>query len=190
VHLDDDEIERLLDTDTAVACCPWAYVRLGQGLTVGGRHAAIRRRGGRVALGCDSENAGDAVDILRAAALFAGLARDQGMDPFGFTAHDALAMATIEGAQALGMADRIGSLEVGKQADIVVHDTRQVLWIPLSPDPVLQLFWATDGRSVRDTMIAGSWVVRDGRCCTVDLGSLTQAAQQRQRFLLDSRNRR
>jgi 5-methylthioadenosine/S-adenosylhomocysteine deaminase len=190
VHLDDDEIERLLDTDTAVACCPWAYVRLGQGLTVGGRHTAIRRRGGRVALGCDSENAGDAVDILRAAALFAGLARDQHMDPFGFTAHDALAMATIEGAQALGMADRIGSLEVGKQADIVVHDTRQVQWIPRSPDPVLQLIWATDGRSVRDTMIAGSWVVRDGRCCTVDLASLADAAQERQRFLLGSREQR
>jgi len=190
VHLDDAEIERLLDTDTAVACCPWAYVRLGQGLTVGGRHAEIRRRGGRVALGCDSENAGDAVDILRAAALFAGLARDQPMDPFGFTAHDALAMATIEGARALGLADRIGSLEVGKQADLVVHDTHQVQWIPLSPDPVLQLIWATDGRSVRDTMIAGSWVVRDGRCSTVDLGSLADAAQQRQRFLRDSRDRR
>ena len=62
--------------DVAVAACPWAYLRLGQGVAAAGRHAELLARGGRVALGCDSENAGDAVDVLRAAALAAGLARD------------------------------------------------------------------------------------------------------------------
>lgn len=184
VHLDDAEVDRLLHRDVAIACCPWAYLRLGQGLTVGGRHADYRRRGGRVALGCDSENAGDQVDVLRAAALFAGLARDQSMDPFGFTAHDALAMATIEGAQAIGMGDRIGSLEVGKRADVVVHDTRQPQWIPRSPDVVLQLVWGTDGRSVSEVMVDGRWVVRNGRCTGVDVDELGALARARQSELL------
>lgn len=184
VHLDDEERERLLSNDVAIACCPWAYLRLGQGLTVGGRHAQYRHRGGRVALGCDSENAGDQVDILRAAALFAGLARDQSLDPFGFTAHDALAMATIEGARAIGMDDRIGSLEAGKRADLVIHDTRQPQWIPRSPDTVLQLVWGTDGRSVAEVMIEGRWVVQHGQCTTVDVASLAIAAADRQRSLL------
>lgn len=184
VHLDDDEIDRLLHHDVAIACCPWAYLRLGQGLTVGGRHAQYRRRGGRVALGCDSENAGDQVDVLRAGALFAGLARDQAMDPFGFTASDALAMATIEGARAIGMDDRIGSLEVGKRADVVVHDTRQPQWMPRSPDVVLQLVWGTDGRSVSEVMVDGRWVVREGRCVGVDMDELGAQAQAGQRRLL------
>lgn len=187
VHLDDAELDILLAHDVAVACCPWAYLRLGQGLTVGGRHADYRRRGGRVALGCDSENAGDAIDVLRAAALFAGLARDQAMDPFGFTAHDALAMATIEGAHAIGLGHRIGSLEVGKRADLVIHDTTRPQWVPRSIDPVLQLVWGTDGRSVSDVMIEGRWVVRRGECITVDRHELAADAQRRQGRLIPPR---
>jgi 5-methylthioadenosine/S-adenosylhomocysteine deaminase len=178
VHLDDQEREILLERDTAIACCPWAYLRLGQGLTVGGRHGDFRRRGGRVALGCDSENAGDLIDILRAAALFAGLVRDQSMDPFAFTAADALAMATVEGARAIGMEDRVGSLEVGKQADLVIHDTRRIEWIPRSSDPVLQVLWGADGRSVGDVMVAGRWVVRDRLCTGIDLDELREAARE------------
>jgi len=187
VHLDEAERECLLAADVAIACCPWAYLRLGQGLTVGGRHADYRRLGGRVALGCDSENAGDAIDVLRAAALFAGLARDQSMDPFCFTAHDALAMATIEGARAIGLDDQIGSLEVGKRADLVIHDTTQPQWIPRAPDPVLHLVWATDGRSVGEVMVEGRWVVRHGECTTVDRPSLTPLAREHHLRLLGGR---
>ena len=122
VHLDDDELDVVVRTDTAVASCPWAYLRLAQGVTVAGRHGELLARGARLALGCDSENAGDPVDILRAAALFVGLARDRAVDPFGLTAHDALALATIGGARAIGKGATIGSIEVGKRADLVVHD--------------------------------------------------------------------
>ena len=59
VHLDDEELDLVLGSGTAVACCPWAYLRLAQGITVGGRHLKFWRRGGRLALGCDAENASD-----------------------------------------------------------------------------------------------------------------------------------
>ena len=106
VHLDDDELDVVVRTDTAVASCPWAYLRLAQGFTVAGRHGELLARGARLALGCDAENAGDAVDILRAAALFVGLVRDRAVDPFGLTAHDGLALATIGGARAIGKGDQ------------------------------------------------------------------------------------
>jgi 5-methylthioadenosine/S-adenosylhomocysteine deaminase len=184
VHLDDDELEVVLSTDTAVASCPWAYLRLAQGMTAAGRHGELLKRGARIALGCDAENAGDAVDILRAATLFVGLARDRAMDPFAITAHDGLAMATIGGALAIGKADLIGSIEVGKQADLVVHDRRGPQFVPRSTDPVLQLIWASDGRSVSDVVIAGRQVVSDGRCVTVDLDALRdEAARRRDHFL-------
>ncbi|HEX4982319.1 MAG TPA: amidohydrolase family protein [Ilumatobacteraceae bacterium] len=187
VHLDDDELDVVVRTDTAVASCPWAYLRLAQGFTVAGRHGELLARGARLALGCDAENAGDAVDVLRAASLFVGLVRDGAVDPFRLTAHDGLALATIEGARAIGKADTIGSIVVGKQADLVVHDRRGPQFVPLSVDPVMQLMWASDGRSVRDVLIAGREVVRDGRCVTVDLDLLREEAARRRDHLLAAR---
>jgi 5-methylthioadenosine/S-adenosylhomocysteine deaminase len=183
VWIDDDELNALLGSGTAVAACPWAYLRLAQGVTRAGRHGELLRRGGRLAIGCDSANAGDVADVLRAAALAVGLARDAAMDPAAFGAETALALATIAGAEAIGMDDRVGSLEVGKAADIVVHDGRSMAWTPPG-DPVLNLVWGSDGRSVRDVLVAGRVVVRNGRCTTVDEDELrTAAARARARLL-------
>ena len=184
VWFDDAEIELVLSSRTAIAYCPWAYLRLGQGVTQAGRHADIVERGGRVALGCDASNAGDVADILRAAAAAAGIARDTRIDPTRFGAHEAFEMATIAGAEAIGMADRIGSLEPGKQADVVVHRANGWGWKPRG-DVGLQLVWGTDGRSVRDVFVAGRPVVRDGRCVTVDTDTLWRDAGAVQQSLLD-----
>ena len=127
-----------------------------------GRHAEIVERGGRVALGCDASNAGDSIDILRTAAVASGIARDTRVDPTRFGAHQVFELATIAGAEAIGLADRIGSIEVGKQADLVVHRTDTPGWTPRG-DVGLQLVWGTDGRSVRDVFVAGRHVVDDGR---------------------------
>jgi 5-methylthioadenosine/S-adenosylhomocysteine deaminase len=184
VWFDDAEIDRILSSRTAIAYCPWAYLRLGQGTTQAGRHAEIVERGGRVALGCDAHNAGDTADILRAAAAAAGIARDTRIDPTRFGAHEAFEMATIGGAEAIGMADRIGSLEPGKQADVVVHRCDGWGWAPRG-DIGLQLVWGTDGRSVRDVFIAGRQLLRDGRCVTVDTDDLYRQALPAQRALLE-----
>lgn len=175
VHLDDDEVDLLLDSRSAIAYCPWAYLRLGQGVAQFGRHAEIVERGGRVALGCDSVNAGDAIDVLRTAALASGLAKDQALDPTRLPAAVAFELATIRGAEAIGMAELIGSLEVGKAADLVVHRTDGPGWVPRG-DLAHTLVWSTDGRSVRDVLVDGRIVVRDGRCTTIDEGALRVAA--------------
>lgn len=183
VWLDDEEVELVLDTHTAIAYCPWAYLRMGQGVTHHSRHAEIVERGGRVALGCDAENAGDIGDILRAAAAAAGIARDSRMDPLRFGADTAFELATIRGAEAIGMADRIGSLEVGKLADVVVHDATAFNWLPRG-DVSLQLVWGTDGRTVRDVVVDGQVVVRDATCTTVDVEALGDDLRSAQRSLL------
>jgi 5-methylthioadenosine/S-adenosylhomocysteine deaminase len=184
VHLDDAEVDVILRTRTAIASCPWAYLRLAQGYVGAARHDEILRRGGRVAMGCDAENAGNAIDILRAATLLVGLARDKATDPFSLTSIDALALATCGGAEAIGKASSIGSLEVGKQADIVIHSTRRPSFTPRSPDPVQQLVWGSDGRSVNDVFIAGKMIVRDGSCVTVDLDALRNEAETRAAFFV------
>lgn len=183
VWLDDLEVDLVLDTETAIAYCPWAYLRLGQGVTNKGRHAEIVERGGRVALGCDTSNAGDSQDILRTAALASGIARDSRVDPERFGAHEVFELATITGAEAIGMANRIGSIEIGKMADVVVHDTSTISWIPRG-ETILNLVWGTDGRSVRDVIVDGRLVVRDGACTTVNLAELRLEATEAQTALL------
>jgi 5-methylthioadenosine/S-adenosylhomocysteine deaminase len=172
VHLDDAEVAVLERTSAAVAYCPWAYLRLAGGVTGAGRHVEMLRRGIRVGLGCDAENAGDAIDPLRTAAVVAGLAKDVARDPAALTAHAVFEMSTIGGAAAIGMADEIGSIEVGKQADLVIHDGTRIELNPLADDVVNQLVWATDGRSVSDVIVAGRPVVADGVCTTIDAADL------------------
>ena len=186
VHLDQVEVDLALEHDVAIASCPWAYLRLAQGFLMHQRHGEFLARGGRLALGCDAENAGDAVDVLRAAALLVGVVRDSASDPYALTAHDALALATVGGARAIGKGDVIGSLEVGKQADLVVHSTRGPQFTPRGTDPVRQLVWASDGRSVEHVLVAGRQVVRDGRCTTVDLDLLRDEARSRRDRLLEA----
>jgi 5-methylthioadenosine/S-adenosylhomocysteine deaminase len=183
VWLDDEEVELVLSSGTAIAYCPWAYLRLGQGVCGHGRHAEIVERGGRVALGCDATNASDPIDILRTAAVAAGIARDTRIDPTRFGAHQAFELATIAGAEAVGMADRIGSIEPGKKADLVIHRTDTPGWIPRG-DVGLQLVWGTDGRSVRDVFVDGRQVLADGRVTTIDTDDLARVAAERQASLL------
>lgn len=176
VWLDDEEVELVLSSRSAIAYCPWAYMRLGQGVTGNTRHAEIVERGGRVALGCDADNAGDITDLLRTAALASAIARDTRIDPERFGADTAFELATIKGAEAIGMDDRIGSLEAGKLADIVVHDATTFNWTPRG-DVTLQLVWGTDGRTVRDVIVDGRIVVRNSECTTIDLASLRDEAR-------------
>ena len=116
--------------------------------------------------------------------MAAGIARDARLDPTRFGAHQVFELATIAGAEAIGLAHRIGSIEVGKQADLVVHRTDTPGWTPRG-DVGLQLVWGTDGRSVRDVFVAGRHVVADGKVVSIDVGALAVAAADHQRHLLE-----
>ena len=84
---------------------------------------------------------------------------------------DVLKMATIDGARAIGLADRIGSLEIGKQADIVVIDTRAPHLTPMY-HPDSHIVYAASGADVRHVIVAGTPVVRDRHLLTVDIGKV------------------
>ena len=183
VWIDTAELELLLESRTAIAYCPWTYLRLAQGVTRAGRHGEFARRGGRLALGCDSVNAGDLADVHRAAALAVGLARDAAMDPGFATAALGLDWATCTGADAVGLGNRVGSIEVGKRADLVVHETRGPAWRPAGRSD-LNLIWGTDGRTVRDVVVDGRIVVRGGASTQVDEVELAARAREAQASLL------
>ena len=123
IHVDDNEINILAQTGTNVVHCPAPGIKRGYGAARIGRFVEMLNSGVPVALGCDAANWANSLDIGRAMYLACLIHREvRGQVP-AISEEMALEMATIHGARAVGMADEIGSLEVGKRADIVIHNT-------------------------------------------------------------------
>src|SRR5690606_9697507 len=98
-------------------------------------------------------------------------------------AEEVFAMATIGGARGLQADDEIGSIEVGKRADLVLHDRERPEWVPLL-NVANQLVWSADGRGVHTVFVDGRVVVEDHRMTTVDEERLYALAQQRAESLV------
>jgi 5-methylthioadenosine/S-adenosylhomocysteine deaminase len=102
-------------------------------------------------------------------------------DPTVMPAWDALRMATIEGAQAIGLGNEIGSLEVGKQADLILVDLKALNLSPVLEAPVRNivpnLVYAASGHEVKTVMVAGQVLVRDGVVLTADEEAVRAEAQ-------------
>jgi len=120
-----------------------------------------------VAIGTDGNNASNYSDLMRATYLVAGLFKDARQDPQMFPAEIAYEMATLGGAGAMRMLDEIGSLEVGKLADVVLHDIDRPEWRPLL-NVMNQLVWSADGRGVHTVFVDGRRVVEAGRITALD----------------------
>jgi 5-methylthioadenosine/S-adenosylhomocysteine deaminase len=102
-------------------------------------------------------------------------------DPTVMPALEVLRMATIEGAQAIGLGDEIGSLEVGKQADLILVDLKALNLSPVLETPIRNivpnLVYAASGHEVKTVMVAGKFLMRDGVVLTVDESTVRAEAQ-------------
>ena len=178
-QLTEAEIALCAERGVSVAHCPQSNLKLASGFCPA---EALRRAGVNLAIGtdgCASNNDLDMFDELRTAALLAkGVAGDA-------TAMDAAATlhaATLGGARALGLGDRIGSLEVGKQADFTCVSLGGIETQPLY-HPISQLVYACGRSQVRDVWIAGRRKLADGELVDMDVpGLLARAARWRDRI--------
>ena len=121
-----------------------------------------------VGLGTDGCASNNDLDLLREMDTAAKLHKVAGGDPTALPAARVLAMATRDGARAIGLGDRIGTLEVGKQADLVILDSAHPALCPVY-NPVSQAVYAGGGDAVRDTVVAGRVRVRHHRMVDGDL---------------------
>src|SRR5262245_15101983 len=176
IHVDDEEIKAMARAQVSVAHCPTTALKVSYGVTRIGRMPEMMQAGINVSIGTDGNNASNYSDLHRATYLVAGLFKDGRQDPQMFPAEMAYEMATLGGARTLLMQDQIGSLEVGKKADIVLHDTDRPEWRPLL-NVINQLVWSADGRSVHSVWVDGRQVVDAGRMTTIDESALYAAAQ-------------
>jgi cytosine/adenosine deaminase-related metal-dependent hydrolase len=150
IHVSDAEIEALNRSGASVAFCPASSLQHASGVTHAGRHTEMRH----VALGTDSPHR---LPLLQAAGLVCSLYGDMHRDRSTLLPERALEWLTLSGARALGAADHIGSLEIGKRADLAVFEVTR----PLYNVANALVHHATTGRAVH-VFIDGEHVVKHG----------------------------
>jgi 5-methylthioadenosine/S-adenosylhomocysteine deaminase len=181
--LDDRDVGFVRDSGARISQNPSSALKLAKGTTQTGKWPELLAAGVPMALGTDAENVSNHQDICRSMQLAALLPRDARRDPRAVTAEQAVEMATISGATALWMHDETGSLEPGKQADLVVFDTADFDWRPLH-NPVANLVYGVTGHSV-DTVLVGGDVLLDHKKLTrVDEDELREQVEQINRRVL------
>jgi 5-methylthioadenosine/S-adenosylhomocysteine deaminase len=175
--LDEAEIDAVARTGTAIAMCPVTAAKGGRGVPEHGRMPEFLARGVKIALGCDSPNNSNHLDMVRTMNMAAIQYKDARQDTRQVPAEAALEMATLHGAQAMGWGDELGSIEVGKKADLVCFDTLRPEWQALW-NPVNNLVYSADGRSVHTVVIDGRVVVDAYRQSFVDEPRLFARVQE------------
>jgi 5-methylthioadenosine/S-adenosylhomocysteine deaminase len=157
VHLDDEDLAMLVSRGVGLAHNPASNMKLASGIAAVDMWLTAGVRAGLGTDGAASSNDLDMFGALRLAALLQKVATG---DPRAASAPEVLEMATRRGASALGLADRIGSLEPGKQADVVIVSMEGARQTPMF-DPVSHLVYVAHGGDVRTTIVAGRVLMRD-----------------------------
>ncbi len=164
IHLHDAEMDLLSRTRTQVAHCPSSNLKLGSGIA---RVAEMLARGISVSLGADGAPCNNRLDMfteMRTAALL----QKSLQGPEALPAQRALRMATIDGARALRLDHEIGSLEVGKRADVIVVRLESSHSSPRPKEIASALVYSAQSSDVKAVIIDGEIVMRDGKLLTVD----------------------
>ena len=179
VHLDDPDRATLTTAPAraSVAHCPGSNLKLASGALPWVADHAAGLRLGLGTDGCSSSNDLDLWQTMRQAAL---LARLTSGDPAAAPAEQIVRAATLEGARALGIDDLVGSVEVGKRADLTLLDLARPHLTPVHDVPSLLVFAAGRG-DVCDVLVDGAIVVRDRRSTRVDERTLLQRCRDRGR---------
>jgi 5-methylthioadenosine/S-adenosylhomocysteine deaminase len=182
VWISDSEIELLAHARASVVYNPTANMLLASGIAP---VIKMRAAGVNVALGTDNPNNNN--DMLEAMKFAGLLQKVNSLNPLATPAADVLEMATINAARALHMDDHIGSLQVGKQADLILVNVRCPHNTPLH-DPVAALVYSANGSDVTNVMVAGDLLLRDGRVTFLDDSVLVDNAQRRSDACVDRVN--
>ena len=168
-HLSPTEVDLVADSGTRVVHCPAASLRRGMGAIRKGSFPEMLAKGVPVALGSDGYSGRR--DVLRQAYLAAvGFREFRGELPV-LTGETVLEMATLHGAKALGFENEIGSIEVGKRADLVIHSLHRPEAYPRFRDPVDNLVYFRSSSTVDTVFVDGEAILDNGRFTRFDAAS-------------------
>lgn len=168
----DTEIDLVSERGVRIVHCPHSNMKLASGICPVTKFLAA---GAAVGLGTDGAASNNALDLFAEARLAALLAKSANADPTVLPAADTIAMATLGGARAIGLDDRIGSIEVGKRADLVAVDLNHPAMQPVN-DPHASLIHSDAGARVTHTFIDGQCVYENRAWNTLDIDEVLSRA--------------
>jgi len=179
VHLDEGEMFALKEAGAGVAHCPTSNLKLSSGIAAVGQMLSL---GLNLGVGTDGPASNNDLDMFEEVRLAALLAKTKSNDPTVLPARQALELATIGGARALHMADKTGSLEAGKRADLAIVEMDGIHNQPHFSNHVdavySRLIYAAKSSDVADVLCNGRWLMRDRALLTIDETAAKQAAAQ------------
>ncbi|NJL97722.1 MAG: amidohydrolase [Synechococcaceae cyanobacterium SM2_3_2] len=169
VWVEDEDIALLAETGSTVVHNPLSNLRLGSGIAP---LLKYRAAGVNVSFGCDGSASNDSQDILEAIKIGSILHTISDFDYRRWISpREAVVMASQGGAQGLGIQDQVGSLEVGKQADLVLYDLKSLSLLPRT-DPIGLLILGRPAQAVEYVWVKGRALVAQGKSTTVDVDHL------------------
>lgn len=168
VWVDDEELDILAKRGVRVAHNPESNMKLASGVAP---IVAMRKRGIPVGLGTDGSASNNDLDMYREMDSACKLQKVHHLDATVMSAKDAFRMATLDGANVLGLGDKCGSLEPGKSCDLAIVELQNPHLIPLY-NPISQLVYSAKGSDVRDTIVHGKVLMRNRKLLTLDLGEI------------------
>jgi 5-methylthioadenosine/S-adenosylhomocysteine deaminase len=175
VYVDQLEVQLLAEHEVSVVHNPESNMKLASGIAP---VPEMMAQGVTVALGTDGCASNNNLDLFAEMDTAAKLHKVSKLDPTVMDAQTLLRMATADGARALGLEHRIGSLEVGKRADVIVIDTKKPHLIPLY-NPYSHLVYAACGHDVKHSIIDGNVVMENRELLTLDVEDVLAQANEK-----------
>ena len=172
-QINDEDVVLMVENNASVIHCPESNLKLASGFCPVER---LWLAGINVAVGTDGAASNNDLDLLGETRTAALLAKAVANSATALDAHRALRMATLNGARALGLESEIGSIELGKAADLVAFDLSGLAQQPVY-DPVSQLIYATGRDCVKHLWVAGKHLVNDGKLTRMDEQQLCATAK-------------
>lgn len=178
-QLNEDDIDTLVESSASVVHCPESNMKLASGMCP---VAKLIDKGVTVALGTDGAASNNDLDMFGELASAALLAKLGAMDASALNAHQALRMATLEGAKALGLDKMTGSLEAGKQADVIAVSMKDIGLLPRY-DVASQLVYNNRRTQVSHAWVSGRQLLSDGKLLTINIADVENRARHWQGIL-------
>ena len=173
-QLTEHEMDLIAERDVKVVHCPESNLKLASGFCPIG---PLKSRGATIGLGTDGAASNNDLDMLGEMRTASMLAKAVAQDATELNATETLRMATLEGAKCMGLDDIIGTIEVGKQADLCATALNELANIPVY-HPVSQLIYTANRDQVSHVWVAGNIVLKDKELMTLDSHQLRQDVQK------------
>jgi cytosine/adenosine deaminase-related metal-dependent hydrolase len=181
IHFEDSELKVLAETKSNISHCPSSNMKLASGFA---KIPQMLQAGVPVSLGCDGGPSNNTYDMIREMRLAALIHKSYFKDPLVVTAEQAVEMATLGGAVAMGIDDKVGSLEQGKLADVILINLHELGLTPHT-NPVSNLVYSGNGEYVDTVIVNGRILMKDKRLLTLDEEEVMRAAREHSTALME-----